>query len=350
MEQHGSGKGHSTASLVHILEAVLHTAVTTQREVVVVQIDVAKAFDKIHTEALAKPARNVIQPRAPEAAAFFGVYDNDAGILRHGRASMSIALKSGIRQRDAPSTALFSALLGLVIKPRIQKWKPDGSGGSLDPSDIDDKITVLAYADDIAMFAATTQQAGRMLEDLAGALRGINLKLLPQKCNALWSKAPEGTERTRIQSEEARIAIASSFVILGHEMAFRSSSEHCFHHRLTQAWKTAHANSTLLRSAIVSFAERLRLLQAQARPCFLYGAEVWKLTPLILGTYILRTESSRDGALSSGLRPHINHGEDNIDANMGACGQRRRTSARAIATINAKNKSERWHQAALRLH
>ena len=44
-EQHGFRKGHSTVSLLHILEAVINTATTSGTEVEIVQIDVAKAFD-----------------------------------------------------------------------------------------------------------------------------------------------------------------------------------------------------------------------------------------------------------------------------------------------------------------
>ena len=51
-EQHGFRKGHSTVSLLHILEAVINTAMTNEAEVVIVQIDVAKAFDKVHREAV----------------------------------------------------------------------------------------------------------------------------------------------------------------------------------------------------------------------------------------------------------------------------------------------------------
>ena len=33
-----------------------------------------------------------------------------------------------------------------------------------------------------------------MINEMSEALEGINLKLLPEKCSALWSEAPAGTE------------------------------------------------------------------------------------------------------------------------------------------------------------
>ena len=81
-EQHGFRRGHSTVSLLHILEGVIHTAMAMDNEVIIVQIDVAKAFDKIHRDAVKSFAKENIEPIAPVAAAFInGMYDGDEVIL-----------------------------------------------------------------------------------------------------------------------------------------------------------------------------------------------------------------------------------------------------------------------------
>ena len=85
-EQHGFRKGHSTVSLLHILEAVISTAMTNEAEVVIVQIDVAKAFDKVHRGAVQSFAKNVIAPIAPEAARFIEeMYNGDEAELNYGK-------------------------------------------------------------------------------------------------------------------------------------------------------------------------------------------------------------------------------------------------------------------------
>ena len=77
-EQLGFRKGHSTVSLLRILEAVIHTSTTNNKEVAIVQIDVAKAFDKVHRAALTSFAKHIIQGVAPEAATFIeSMYDGD---------------------------------------------------------------------------------------------------------------------------------------------------------------------------------------------------------------------------------------------------------------------------------
>ena len=81
----------------------------------------------------------------------------------------------------------------------IQNW-----GAELDPRNQDDKFTVLAYADDVTVFAASKDQAANMLKEMAEALEGLNLQLLPEKCSALWSLKPEGSDR------ENRVGASSS--------------------------------------------------------------------------------------------------------------------------------------------
>ena len=69
-EQHGFRKGHSTVSLLHILEVIIDEAKAGNTEVVIVQIDVAKAFDKIDRKAVESFAKIIVARSAPEAAKF----------------------------------------------------------------------------------------------------------------------------------------------------------------------------------------------------------------------------------------------------------------------------------------
>ena len=142
----------------------------------------AKAFDKVHRDALASFAQTITAPATPVAATLIGsMYEGDEVILNYGKASRTISVKSGIRQGDPLSPALFSALLGHMLRPLIASWERQGWGAELDPKRPNSKVTVLAYADDVTVFAATIAHAGIMLNEMTKALGGINLQLLPEK-------------------------------------------------------------------------------------------------------------------------------------------------------------------------
>ena len=52
----------------------------------IVQIDVAKAFDKVDRRALASFAHTIIKPAAPEAAAFIeSMYNGDEVTISYGK-------------------------------------------------------------------------------------------------------------------------------------------------------------------------------------------------------------------------------------------------------------------------
>ncbi len=65
---------------------------TTKKAVIIVQIDIAKAFDKVDRRALASFAQEIIGPAAPEAAAIIkSMYNGDEVLLKSGKAASSIA-------------------------------------------------------------------------------------------------------------------------------------------------------------------------------------------------------------------------------------------------------------------
>ena len=211
------------------------------------------------------------------------------------------------------------------------------------------KITVLAYADDVAIFAANEAQACAMIKEIADALAGINLQLLPQKCSALSSTRPNGSSTSKIKLGDIRIPIAAELTILGQEVAFRGDSMHSLKHRTRQAWKTAQMNTNLLRSTKTSHTKRLRLLQALVKPSILYGCETWKLTPGMIAKIITTERTFTRWCLRKTNRRNEPEGQDEDEGIIDWI-QWRATSAREIARSMNIGNIERWHVTALRLH
>ena len=186
-----------------------------------------------------------------------------------------------------------------------------------------------------------------MINEMSAALEGINLRLLPEKCSALWSETPAGTETAKINLGTKNIPIVGALVVLGQEISFKQDSMHSFQHRLRQAWKTAHANAILLRSTTMSHGARIRLLQALVKPSLLYGAETWKLTPALLAKIIGTERAFSRWCLRLTNRTNTT-GEEERD--IATWVQWQTDSARKVAKTTHKQHIERWHVTALRLH
>ncbi len=198
--QHCFRKGRSCTSLLQIIESTISNARTEGSNLIVIQLDISKAFDRLHRGALMSFVREVTKPLAPEAALFIeAMYTGDSVSLSHQAETAKVMLEAGIRQGDPMSPALFSALLGHALSPVLKKWEKQGWGykGTMTNGE-GYRVPIVAYADDITLMATTQGQANGMLADVSNALRGINLLIEPAKCSAFWSRYTEGHETTAI--------------------------------------------------------------------------------------------------------------------------------------------------------
>jgi hypothetical protein len=248
--QHGFRKGRSCTSLLQIIESTIANARTEGSNLIVIQLDISKAFDRIHRGALMSFVQEIIQPQAPEAALFIkDMYTGDSVSLSHEAETAKVMLEAGIRQGDPMSPALFSAMIGHALSPVIQKWKRQGWGyKGITRNGEAYTVPILAYADDITLMATTQAQANGMLTDVSNALRGINLLIEPAKCSALWSRYTEGHETTAIHLGEGHIPVKPNMEVLGQLVSFQRNSEHSLRHRIEKTWQVAYANTTLIRS------------------------------------------------------------------------------------------------------
>ena len=175
--QHGFRAGRSTNSLIHILETFTSAAITSKRALYVVQVDIAKAFDKVHRQALIEFVSEIIHPKAPQAAHYItSMYTEDTVEVTMYKNSTRIPLSSGIRQGDPLSPALFSSLMGHALSPMFKRWTRSGYGFSLTENDHKTTTQAVAYADDLTILAQNAHPANAVVADVqsALALAGLN--------------------------------------------------------------------------------------------------------------------------------------------------------------------------------
>ena len=132
-----------------------------------VQVDIAKAFDKVHRQALIEFVNTIIQPKAPQAAHYINsIYRDDTVEVTMYKTSTRIPIKSGIRQGDPFSPSLFSALIGHALAPMLKRWTKKRYGFCLTEGDQITSTHAGAYAYDLTILAQNAHQANIMLTEV----------------------------------------------------------------------------------------------------------------------------------------------------------------------------------------
>lgn len=173
-------KGRSIQTNIHVARSILEICTDEQRHVAVLQIDLAKAFDKVQHSFLFAVLSHV----GVGSVIFEGVrmaYKGCATKLIVNRSlSENILLKSSVRQGCPLSPLLFA----LYLEPfcRSITMSRNVRGFSLNATE----VKVLAYADDIAVFCVDKKSVSEAVTlthkfcEISGA--EVNL----EKCSGFW--------------------------------------------------------------------------------------------------------------------------------------------------------------------
>ena len=143
-------------------------------ELVMCQLDISKAFDTIPHQGL-RPS--LIRAGCPGAVAerVAEMY-RDVTTTLGVEGSPNISLKRGVKQGDPLSPLLFN----LIMDPLICDLSENFSGFPIG----DQRVSVLAFADDIILLAGSVEEGQRMLNRVYEFLSGLGMALSPGKCLA----------------------------------------------------------------------------------------------------------------------------------------------------------------------
>ncbi len=88
----------------------------------------------------------------------------------------------------------------------------------------------MAFACDISIVALDTDTAMQIVQNITRCVYKVNPRVHLGNSEIIWSKHPNGTQDSKVSGNT--IPIKDQIIILGHALAFRANSEHCFEHRL----------------------------------------------------------------------------------------------------------------------
>jgi hypothetical protein len=160
---------------MHALNEILSTA-KRRKGIVLIQIDICKAFDTIPHEAV-DPALQRLGVPAIIRSAITNSYGDLRTSINNQGSSIGINLQRGVKQGDPLSPYIFNAILNPLLE-QLEELK----GYTINDTQT---ISTLAFADDIILLADNQEKAQQLLHHTEEYLRSLGMLIAPSKCTAL---------------------------------------------------------------------------------------------------------------------------------------------------------------------
>ena len=176
--QFGSRKGRSAAQALVTFRQVIDDAIENNKELYVMYLDFAKAYDSVEHEML---ERTLMYYKVPKTMIdmIMNLYkDNKANIYTpHGITENSIRIENGVKQGDTLSPLLFI----LFINPLLTKLRKSKLGYKFGEKE---RITVpnVTYSDDNTLMTSSEEEMNSMTEIVIDFCKQTGIRLNPTKC------------------------------------------------------------------------------------------------------------------------------------------------------------------------
>ena len=235
-------------------------------------LDLTKAFDRIEYSPLFDALLQQGVPRC-YCTLLWKLYKGQTGSV-HGSERFNI--ERGVKQGDVISPILFNA----GLEHAMRKWKAKlvHHGVQLGHGS---RLTNIRYADDLMLFATSSNDLIYMLEALIPELAACGLQLNSAKTKILTTSPSESSEFVDVCGEMVQVIHAETVHkylgrnLSGNFLAWRNSE---FAHRLQVAWNKFHKYKHILLNKHVSLVLRLKLFDAVVSPAMLFGLATLPLT------------------------------------------------------------------------
>ena len=270
----GCRKGYQALELISVVKWSIEKCQEWHAPLWVVKLDFRKAFDSLTHPSLHKTLRDAGVPDEYVVAVLRELLGVQLSLRYGDVVSHKILALIGVPQGDPGSPLYFSSTVDRLLRPLLAKWKANEIGFTMRSDDTSDPpvhLPLLAWMDDVYLFATSAEEAELMVREVCMACEPAGLCLQPTKCT--WgTTAQDCTREISVRGETLRrLAPGEGLDVLGTLVSFTGDAnlEHCA--RLAKAWRAFWANSALLLNPRVGVYRRLSLLNSVVAPSPLWG-------------------------------------------------------------------------------
>ena len=167
----------------------------------IVSLDLSKEFDRVNWELLWEGLLRHGVSQHLVWAMHLIYWEQRGQISTKQDTSREFDIKAGVRQGCVRTPRLFSCVLEVALK----KWREQLQDGGLDFGDGGIPLLDLQFADDILLFATSSDEAARMADAFVTCLKEVGLALNASKTKILTTQAQPGKTVTTQNGLEIEI-------------------------------------------------------------------------------------------------------------------------------------------------
>ena len=298
--QIGARKHHTCIEIVHTIRLICEKCFLWGLSLVLISIDVAKAFDCLDLQAVIDClSRYQVPVRLSFAILREILAIKSFSFTCIGEYVGPFPILRGLRQGSPLSSFLFAIIVGDILSALDRKWKRLGFGirlGQFGGNDLafaefwdehqdcfryididnfnDVFVSCLNFLDDVYLFAGSVLEAQVMLDDLCHEFWKVGLVLNPSKIKWTLNKHARAHAGQPGCLTVAGVLIppCNQFVCLGSVISHDLYETHAFEHRIQRSWLCFHKWASVLMSE-APLVTRLEFWSRVVGPSLLWGLE-----------------------------------------------------------------------------
>ena len=199
----GCRKGYQALEFIFAVSWSIEKCQDWNDKLWTIKLDLKKAFDGLTHPSLHKTLRDAGVPEEYILAVLRELLGAQLSLRYGDVVSHKIMALIGAPQGDPGSPLYFSSTVDRLLRPLIAKWKTNGVGLTMrvdDTSDPPVHMPLLAWMDDLYLFANSAEEAQQMVRDICMVCEPAGLCLQPTKCT--WgTTASDCTQDITVRGE-----------------------------------------------------------------------------------------------------------------------------------------------------
>ena len=270
-EQSGFTPGKSTTDRILALRVLMERRREFRQGFFAAYVDLKKAFDSVHREALWDLLRFRGVPAGILGLLVALHSGTESAVKWGGGVSSFFPVNSGVRQGCVLAPSLFNTCMDWVLGGAVGRSRCGADIGNT-------RITDLDFADDAVIFAESLEVLVLALEALHEEAKPLGLKVswIKTKIQVFGNLLDEAARSVRVCGEN--VEILDSFTYLGSEVHSGGGSEHEVLRRIGKAHGVMESlNSSIWRCRYLCRRTKIRVFETLVLPVLLYGCETWTL-------------------------------------------------------------------------